>query len=94
MAAPTIDEVTDDLLENADFEEQSSVAKARAFITAAKRYLILSPQSQSDQSSSLTISVEQIMDLMRRAQQYVDHKAAINSGSRVRFLSAAEGFRR
>lgn len=93
MAAPTIDEITDDILNNADFEEQSSVTKANAFVTAAKRYLILSPESQSDQGSSLTISTSQIENLMRRAQQYIDHRSRQSAGS-ARFLSAAEGFRR
>lgn len=91
--AINIDQITDDLLDNADFEEVSSVTKAKAFITAAKRFLILTPAAQSDQASSLSISVEGIERLYRRAQQYVDNSSASN-GSRVRFLSASEGFRR
>jgi hypothetical protein len=94
MSAPTVDEVLDDLLNNADFEEQSSVTKARSFITAAKRYLILSPQSQADQSSSMTISTAEIRSMIQRAQQYVSRYDRINNGGGVRFLSASEGFRR
>ena len=94
MATPDIDEITDDLLRNADFEEKSSVAKAKAFVTAATRYLIASPQSASDQSSSLTINAGEIRDLLTRAQQYVAQQAARSNGTSVRFLSAAEGFRR
>ena len=90
--ATTIDEVIDELLNNADFEEVGSVAKASAFITAAKRFFILSPEQQAHQGTMMRVSVEQIERLMQRAQQFVD----VNSGrtSRVRFLSAAGGFRR
>jgi hypothetical protein len=92
--ACTIDEVYDDLLNNADFEELSSVTKARAFATAAKRFLILSPQQQTDQGSSMTISVNQIENLLRRAQQFIEQSNRSAAGGSVRFLSAAEGFRR
>lgn len=92
--ACTIDEVYDDLLNNADFEELSSVVKARAFVTAAKRFLILSPQQQTDQGSSMTISVNQIESLLNRAQQFIEQSNRNSSGGGVRFLSAAEGFRR
>ena len=93
--AITIDTVIDNLLDNADFEETASVTKARAFITAATQFLILSPQSQSDQGSSLTMSVAQIENLLKRARGYVEKNATDSaSGTRVRFLTAAEGFRR
>lgn len=87
----TIDEVIDELLDNADFEEVSSTSKANSFISAAKRFFILSPEQQAHQGSMMRMSVQQIERLMTRAQQFVD----VNSGrgSRVRFLSAREGFR-
>lgn len=94
MSAPTIDEIIDDVLDNADFEEESSVSRARAFITAAKRYMLISPQSQTDQGSSMTMSVAQIESMVRRAQQFVDVKSTAAATSQVRFLSASEGFRR
>lgn len=93
--AITLDDITDDLLENASFEEDASVTKAKAFVTAAKRFLLLSPQSQSDQGSSLTMGLEQVEGLLKRAQQYVKEQQSANaSNSRVRFLSAREGFYR
>lgn len=93
--AVTIDTVIDNLLDNADFEESASVAKARAFITAATQFLILSPQSQSDQGSSLTMSVQQIENLLKRARSFVEQTDTSSATStRVKFLTAAEGFRR
>lgn len=87
----TIDEVIDALLDNADFEEVSSVSKAMAFATAAKRFFILTPQSQSDQGSSMAISPATIENLMKRAQDFI----AVNrvSAGAVRFLSVSEDFR-
>lgn len=90
----TVDEVLDDLIDNADFEEVSSVAKARTFATAAKRFLILNPQAQSDQGSSLTMSVAQVENLLKRAQLYISQTTASTSAGAVRFLSASQGFRR
>ena len=87
----TIDQVIDALLDNADFEETTSVSKAQAFATAAKRFLILSPQSQSDQGSSLTMSPATIENLMHRALEFI--AANRTPSSVVRFLSVSEGFR-
>lgn len=92
--AATIDEVIDALSDNADFEEVGSVAKARAFITAANRFLILTPSSQSDQGSSLSMGLPQVQSLLASARAYVtqaDQSSAMTS--RVRFLSAREGWR-
>lgn len=92
-AVPTLDQIIDDVVSYADFEEVGSVARAKLFITAAKRYLLINPSSQSDQGSSMTMDTPQIQGLLHRAQQYVDRSVRSN-GSSVRFLSAAEGFRR
>jgi hypothetical protein len=89
--AVTIDEVIDSLLDNADFEETSSVSKATSFVTAAKRFFILTPQSQADQGSSMAISVAQIENLMLRAQSYV--AANRTSAGSVRHLVVSENFR-
>jgi hypothetical protein len=89
--AATIDEVIDALLDNADFEAVLSVSKAQLFATAAKRFLILSPQSQSDQGSSLSMSPQTIEHLMNRALEFIQVNRT-HSGV-VRFLSVSEGFR-
>jgi hypothetical protein len=91
----SIDDVLDAYIENADYQEQASVAKARKLVTAATRYLAMAPQSQSDQGSSLTISVDAIQAEKRRAESFIKQNAAATSAnSRVRFLSAGYGFRR
>ena len=82
-----IDAIESDLLEYADFEEVGSVTRARLFVTAAKRWLILRPESASNQGSSLSMSKSVIVDLLKRAQNFVSANASGNNG-RVRFLSA------
>jgi hypothetical protein len=92
--AATIDEVIDALLNNADFEASNSVAKARAFVTAANQFFILTPASQSDQGSSLSMGLAEIRNLLTAARAFIN-QADTNSAatSRVRFLSARTGWR-
>lgn len=89
----SVDEILDDLLDNADFEEQASVSRAQKFVTAANRFLLLTPQQQQDQGSSIQMPLDKVENMLRRAQQFIEVKSSTAS-SNVRFLSAAEGFRR
>lgn len=90
-----IAEIESDLLDYADFEEVGSVARARLFITAAKRWLILRADSASNQSSSMTIGKSFVETMMTRATEYVAMNATTAGGgsSRVRFLGAGLNFR-
>lgn len=90
----TLSEVIDSLVDNADFEAAFSVSKARAFVTAATRYLILMPASQSDKGSSLSMSVAEVRMLMDRATRFINQSATSAANPGVRFLTCAEGFRR
>ena len=86
-----IADIEADILEYADFEEVGSVARARLFVTAAKRWLILRPESASNQSSSLSMSKSFVADMLKRAQNYVSaNSSASDGGGRVRFLSATD----
>lgn len=88
-----IADIEADLLDYADFEEVGSVARARLFITAAKRWLILRADSASNQSSSLTIGKSFVEAMMTRASEYVAANATTAGGGRVRFLGAGANFR-
>lgn len=88
----TYTEVVDALIENADFEEVNSLAKAKAFITAANRFFILVPEDTRDhEGNSARMSVAALQDTLQRARSYVAANDA-NSGS-VRFLGVAGDFR-
>jgi len=81
-----------DLLEYADFESVGSVARARLFITAANRWLILAAESASNQSSSLSIGKSYVENMLKRAQEFVAaNDSAANGG--VRFLGVGSSFR-
>lgn len=84
-----IADIEADLLDYADFEEVASVARARLFITAAKRWLIVRADTASNQSSSLTIGKSFVENMMTRATQYVSQ----NSNRGVRFLGPGRLFR-
>jgi hypothetical protein len=90
-----IADIEADLLDYADFEEVGSVSRAKLFITAAKRWLILRAESASNQSSSLSIGKSFVETMMKRAQDYVSANAATDSGGRggVRFLGVGSNFR-
>ena len=94
MAAATLTEILDALNDYADYEEVGSVARARMYVTAARRFLQL-PTSSAEQGSSLGYSPEMIQNEIAVARAYIDANAATPNGSgAVRFLTAAEGFRR
>ena len=90
-----IADIESDLLDYADFEEVGSVARARLFVTAAKRWLVLSADSASNQSSSMTIGKSFVEKMLMQAREYVAANATTSSGasSRVRFLGAGVNFR-
>jgi hypothetical protein len=90
-----IADIETDLLEYADFEEVASVARAKSFITAAKRWLILRAESASNQSSSLSIGKSFVETMLKRALDYVAANATTTAGgsSSVRFLGAGTNFR-
>lgn len=90
-----IGDIESDLLEYADFEEVASVSRARLFVTAAKRWLILRAESASNQSSSLSIGKSFVENLLKRAESYVAANATSSSGAsgRTRFLHPGASFR-
>lgn len=83
-----IADVEADLIDLADFEELGSAARARAFLTAANRWLILRAESASNQSSSITLGKSYVENMASRARVV----ASAGSGS-VRHLGVARDFR-
>jgi hypothetical protein len=89
-----IADIESELIEYADFEEVASVARAKSFITAAKRWLILRAESASNQSSSLSIGKNYVESMLKRAQDFVAANASSGGAvNGVRFLGAGGNFR-
>lgn len=78
------------LIDYADFEEVGSVSRARSFVTAANRWLILRAESASNQSSSLSIGKNYVEGMLKRAQAYIQANASTGD---VRFLQPGGFFR-
>jgi len=94
MAAATLAEILDDLNDYADYEEVASVARARSYITAARRFLQL-PSSSSEQGSALGYTPAAIQSEIAVARAYIVAYDTSNANNKsVRFLSAREGFLR
>lgn len=95
MAAATVDQILDALNDYSDFEELGSAARARSFITAARRFLAL-PSTSADQGSSMGYTPDMVRREMEVARAFVQANPSPSSAdnSRVRFLVASEGFRR
>jgi len=89
-----IADIESDLLDYADFEQVGSVSRAESFITAANRWLILRPETASNQSSSLSMSKNLVQDLLRRARDFVAaNESGSGSAGGVRFLGVGSNFR-
>jgi hypothetical protein len=86
----TIAEIETDLLEYADFEEVASVSRAKLFVTAAKRWLILRADSSASQSQSMSIGKQFVENMMSRATAFI---AANSSTGTTRFLHVGSFFR-
>ena len=95
--AVDIEEITDDLSDYADYEEVGSVARARKYITAAKRFL-QHPISESDQASSHSFDPASIREELVHARAYVRANARrgsnVSGGAGVKYLGVSDGFRR
>jgi len=87
----TVESLEQTILDNADWVEMSSVTKAQAFATAVMRWMVLSPESSSDQGSSLTLGREQLAELRREALEFV---SANSPNGSVRHLGIGGQFRR
>jgi len=91
----TLDQIQTDLVEYADFEEVASVSRARLFVTAAIRWLILQAESAGSQSQSMSVGKQYVENLLARANAYIS-ASGTTSGStagRTRFLHVGSAFR-
>lgn len=89
-----IADIETDLLEYADFEEVGSVSRARLFVTAAKRWLILRAESASNQGSSLSVGKSFVENMMTRANAFIANNAGSASGAgSTRFLHVGAFYR-
>lgn len=93
--ATEIDAVIDTILENAGYAEELSLAKAKLFATALRKFLILHPaQSTSPGGYTTTLSVVQAKQMLDEATSFItSNQNAANGGSSISILGARHGFR-
>jgi hypothetical protein len=85
--------IENDLLTYADYDTTESVARAKLYVVAARRWLTLIAGTAANQSSSMSRNVPQVQMQLDRAQAYVDQNATSQAGARVRFYDFDNGFR-
>lgn len=68
----TLDDVEQTLLDNADYVETQSLAKAKAFVSAATRWLIMRPLNASAEGRNVAFNVQQVQAMKDNAEQFVE----------------------
>lgn len=91
-SANTIAEIEAALMDNASFEEDGSLTKALAVITAGNLWLIKRPVSTSRDGDSITLNVHAVQALIDQARAFASAHPGGSSGG-VKFLGIGEGFR-
>ena len=84
-----------DLDTNADWYATGSVAKAKAYVTAATMWLQKTASSASNQSSSLSRDPSLVREMMKDEMAFVSASGSSGGGGRggVRFLGVGSSFR-
>jgi len=88
----TLAEIQASYYDNASYEEDSSIAKARAFVTACRFLLLKIPKTTAQGSGdSVEMNIQSIQSELSHAQTWVSNNNTANGGG-VRF-SSFEDFR-
>ena len=94
MAVESYDSLLEQLQQNADWRVGPSVEKARAFVTAATKLIVVMPTASSDDGHSTSTNIAQLKVESNEAQQFLNESGAnAATSSRVRMFSF-RGFRR
>lgn len=88
----TIATIETAILDNLDFAETGSVAKAKACAVACARWMVITAQSSSDQGASVSFDLKYVQGLRVEAQQYVRANSTDGTGD-VRHLGVGRGYR-
>lgn len=93
--ANSIDDIIAALLDNADWQSDNNIAKAKLFVAAAKKFFILSPQSSTSPGGfQMSMSVQQIKQLHDEASSFiVSNSESASGGASVTIMGARHGFR-
>jgi len=87
-SASSLTEIKAAYLDNASYQEDADLAKARAFITACRMLLLKLPQhaSQGD-GVEVTLDVRMLQNEMNAAKRWIANSAAGSIGGGVRVAS-------
>ena len=93
-SSSTLAEVQAAYDDNASYEEDSSIAKARAFVTACRLLLRRVPSLMRDgEKHEIQVDLKNIQAEMQRAQRWIAGAAGVGSGGAGFVQSSFENFR-
>ena len=91
MADPTLAEIRSAYLTNASYEEDASVAEARAFVTACRRLLVVLPSHSGNAAGDgRDMSITEISRAMKDAARWRGVNDSARAGARVTFVDFGE----
>jgi len=91
--AVTYSQAVEAYLDNADFEEDASLSKAKAFVTACVQLAVLLPSSASFGASAQSFDVASIKAAQTRALDWIQAYEASTTSPAVRFFSFRSDYR-
>lgn len=89
----TLDEIEAEMFSNDDFAETGSVAKAKAFASAARLWLRKVPSATSSNGRSMALNVSAVERDLQRAYQYINVAGDANANGGVKILGVSSTFR-
>lgn len=72
--AQRVQQVLDDLFTNADYAEADSLAKGQAFVTAARRAVVMRPQRSGNDEAEVWFDLRTLKDDLATAEKWVQNK--------------------
>ena len=81
-------------LNNADYAESRSVPRARAFVTACRKLLVLLPSSMTKGSNSVSQRVDLIANELKDAQAWLERFSSDDIPGPIVTRTSFQGFRR
>lgn len=92
--AAQLSQAETDYLDNADYAESRSVSKARSFVTACRKLLVLLPSSMVKGSNSVSQRVDLIRDELRDAQAWLERFSSDDIPGPIVTRTSFKSFRR
>ena len=80
-------------MDNLSYEEDGSVAKCKAFVTACRAWLVKHPRSQAHAGEELQLNVEAVSEALKEARAWLSVNRGVTDGGYGMKTAGFDGFR-